>query len=271
MKSVINFKHRSYTEPSSILITGASGAIGGALAKLYAKPGVTLHLQGRKIEALEQVGKECQQLGGTVKLHCLDLLDTMKVEQWLDAVDEELPLDLFIANAGVNINIGLDSSGEQLDEMANLLDLNIKATLLMSGQLAKKMRNREKGQVVLISSLAGFYGIPIMPSYCASKAALKAYGESLRGWLAGSGVGVSVVMPGNTKSAMCDNMPAPKPFVMSADHAALKIKRGVAKNKARISFPFPLNLGTWFLAVLPASVSEKILHRLHFTTPANYS
>ena len=58
---------------------------------------------------------------------------------------------------------------------------------------------------------------------------------------------------------MCEGMPGPKPFLWQPDKAALAIKRGLARNEARISFPFPLNLGTWFLAVLPAGLSQRLL------------
>jgi short-subunit dehydrogenase len=70
---------------------------------------------------------------------------------------------------------------------------------------------------------------------------------------------VNVVMPGYVSSPMCHAMPGPKPFLWQPERAARVIKRGLARNKARISFPFPLNLGTWFLAVLPAGVSHRIV------------
>ena len=110
-----------------------------------------------------------------------------------------------------------------------------------------------------MSSLAGFFGLPLTPAYSASKAGVKAYGEALRGWLAPHGVRVTVVMPGYVASDMCKAMPGPKPFLWSAERAARVIKRRLALNHARISFPFPLNIGTWCLAVLPPEISIKIL------------
>ena len=98
-----------------------------------------------------------------------------------------------------------------------------------------------------------------------SKSAIKSYGEAMRGWLANCGVGVTVVMPGYIKSDMCDGMPGPKPFLLSPERAADLICKAVANNKARVSFPFPLNLGTWFLGILPPAVSLWILRRLHYS------
>ena len=126
-------------------------------------------------------------------------------------------------------------------------------------ELLPSMRARGHGQIALVSSLAAYYGLPVTPSYCASKAGIKAYGEAMRGWLAGEGICVSVVMPGYVESQMCREMPGPKPFMWSPERAAAYIRQGLARNEARISFPFPLNLGTWFLAVLPAALSERIL------------
>ena len=126
------------------------------------------------------------------------------------------------------------------------------------------MRARGRGQIALISSLAAYYGLPVTPSYCASKAAIKTYGEALRGWLAREGVRVSVVMPGYVESKMCREMPGPKPFLWSPERAARCIRRGLARNQARISFPFPLNFGTWWLSVLPPTVSQRILRLLDY-------
>jgi len=121
------------------------------------------------------------------------------------------------------------------------------------------MRQRKTGQIALVSSLAAYRGLPITPSYCASKAGVKVYGEALRGWLAPEGIKVSVICPGFVKSAMSDQFEGDKPFLMTADKAAIIIKKGLVSNKSRISFPFPLNLGTWFLTLLPASFADSIL------------
>lgn len=260
----MKFGRKTVATPSVILITGATGAIGGALAKSYAEKGVTLLLHGRNRDLLDRVADNCSRLGADVKTYNFDLHDTAAVIAWLDELLSENQLDLFIANAGMNINIGEDQSGELLDEMESLLDLNVKATLMMAGHIAKHMRTRRCGQIVLMSSLAGFYGLPITPSYSASKAAVKAYGEAMRGWLAPAGVGVTVIMPGYVASSMCHDMPGPKPFMWSPEKAAAVIKKGVARNRPRISFPFPLNLGCWYLSVLPPTISGLILKLLDY-------
>ena len=81
----------------------------------------------------------------------------------------------------------------------------------------------------------------------------------MRGWLAPEGVGVSVVLPGYVESEMSAAMPGPKPWLWSAERAAAVIQKGVARNQATIRFPFPLNVGTWLLSVLPMDWSIRLL------------
>ena len=242
-----------------ILITGATSAIGGALALAYAAPGVELHLHGRNEARLAAISEMCAVLGASVVQQLLDVRDTGALRVWLEAISSQEALDLVIINAGMNTNIGPAGAGEPWEQVEALLDVNLKACMAIVHAVLPAMRQRGSGQIALISSLAGYFGLPVTPSYCASKAGLKAYGEALRGWLGPEGVRVNVIMPGYVASPMCEAMPGPKPFVWLPERAARAIRRGLEKDKARISFPFPLNLGTWFLAALPAALSLRIV------------
>lgn len=245
----------------TILITGATSAIGSALAREYASPGVTLYLHGRNAERLNEVAATCQARGAQVSTTLLDVRDFIALRAWLEALGA---LDLLVINAGMNTHIGPNGEPEPWDEVDALLDVNLKAAMVIAHAVLPAMRARGRGQIALVSSLAGYFGLPVTPTYSATKAGLKAYGEALRGWLAPEGIRINVVMPGYVKSPMCDDMPGPKPFLWSPERAARAIRRGLERDKARISFPFPLNWGTWWLAVLPAGLSSRIVRWLGF-------
>jgi NAD(P)-dependent dehydrogenase (short-subunit alcohol dehydrogenase family) len=239
-----------------ILITGATSAIGSALAWEYAAPGVTLILHGRRQDVLARVAQACEARGATGRWPCLDVRDGPALQAWLAGLE---PLDLVVINAGMNTHVGPGGEPEPWDEVDALLDVNLKASMRISHAVLPAMRARGRGQIAFMSSLAGYFGLPVTPAYSASKAGIKAYGEALRGWLAPEGIRVNVIMPGYVESPMCAAMPGPKPWLWPPERAARAIRRGLARDRARISFPFPLNWGTWWLAVLPAALSHRIV------------
>lgn len=252
-------------QPGSILITGATGGIGRALAITYAEPGVTLILQGRQEAILMEIAAICEARGAEVLTKVLDVQDRVTWINWLkDLCDSGMIPELTIINAGINIHVGPNGEQESWSEVEKLVAVNILGVMATVEGLLPAMRKRGSGQIALVSSLAAWFGLPFTPSYSASKAAVKAYGESLRGLLADEGIRVNVVMPGYVESAMCHAMPGPKPFLWDAERAAIRIRKGLQADKARISFPFPLNLGTWFLAVLPPTVSLMLLRWLGY-------
>ena len=246
-------------QPRSVLITGATGAIGSALALRYAMTDMHLILHGRNSHRLNTLADRCRLQGAKVSTKILELRDQSALRQWLEEIERtDLP-ELIIANAGVNCHINEDGSGENWNEVEALLDINIKAVMIMIDQLLPALRKRGYGQIALLSSLAAWHGLPNTPSYCASKAAIKAYAESLRGWLTPEGIHINLVMPGYVESEMCNEMPGPKPFLWSAERAASKIVTGLEKDRPRITFPYPLNHATWWLAMLPPTLSQRLI------------
>ncbi|MCW0211056.1 MAG: SDR family NAD(P)-dependent oxidoreductase, partial [Achromobacter sp.] len=98
----------------NVLITGATGAIGQALAEEYAAPGVTLVLQGRRLDVLRDLAARCEARGARARTAALDLRDREALRAWLDALSDEAPPDLAIVNAGVNISAPRPGQGTGL-------------------------------------------------------------------------------------------------------------------------------------------------------------
>lgn len=246
-----------------IVITGASGAIGAALAQAYAGPNVKLWLQGRTRVALDLVNQACRALGAQTEVVELDLTDLTAVTEWGKTL-ADAGVDLLVANAGMNIHVDSATGLENPTDSQRLLQLNLVSAIALVQAIAPAMQQRRSGQIALIASLAGWRGLPATPSYSASKAGLKAYGEGLRSALAPHGVSVNVVLPGYVQSPMCDDMPGPKPFLWTPERAAKAIQAGLSANCGRIAFPFWLSLGCQLLSVLPDGMATWILNRMGY-------
>ncbi|MCH7832740.1 MAG: SDR family NAD(P)-dependent oxidoreductase, partial [Proteobacteria bacterium] len=188
-----------------------------------------------------------------------DVADRDATARWIETADAEHPLDLVIANAGISAGTG--GRGESESQARDIFAVNLAGVLNTVWPAITAMRGRGRGQIAIVSSIAGFRGLPGTPAYSASKAAVKAYGEALRGWLAADGIKVSVVCPGFVRTRMTDENPYPMPFIIDADKAAGIIRRGLERNKARIIFPWPMHLAAWLLGALPPAWTDSLLTR----------
>lgn len=247
-------------DPRSVVITGASSGIGEALALAYAQAGTFLALTGRDAGRLAAVAARCRAKGAVVKAVVLDVREREAMAHWLAEVDGDEPVDLVIANAGISAGTGL--AGESGEQARRIVATNVDGMFNTVHPLLPAMVRRGRGQIALMASLAAFRGYPGASGYCASKAAVKVYGEALRGELAGQGIEVSVICPGFVRSRITAVNDFPMPFLMDADKAAVLIARGLERNRARIAFPFPSLVGSWLASVLPPAWTDRLLARL---------
>ncbi len=252
-------------DPRTVLITGASSGIGGALARAYAATGRRLALTGRDAGRLEAMAGRCREAGAAVETTLLDVRDADGLAGWIGAVFADATLDLVIANAGISGGTG--DGGEDAEQSRRIFEINVQgvantvhpAAARMAGQPA---RNGQRGQIALMSSLAAFRGFPSAPAYCASKAAVRVLGEALRGDLGERGIAVNVICPGYVKSAMTDVNDFHMPMLMETADAARLILRGLARNRARIAFPRSIYFAVRLIAALPPALTDSLLARL---------
>ncbi len=128
--------------------------------------------------------------------------------------------------------------------------------------MVQKTGVEAKGQIAIMSSLASFRGFGGAPAYCASKAAIRNYGEGLRNAYAQRGVQVSVICPGFVRSRMTEENDFPMPFLMDAERAARIIRCGLARNRARIAFPWQMYWVAWMVQTLPPGLTDRLLRGL---------
>lgn len=241
-------------EPRRIVITGASSGIGAALALAYARPGASLALSGRDRARLDAVAERCRAGGAAVEPATIDVTDRTAMAQWLEGLDRAAPLDLAIANAGVD---GAAFAPEE--RLRGVFRVNFDGTVNTIEPALERMRARGRGQIAIMASLAGFVGMPGAPAYGASKAAARVLGEALRARHAPEGVEISVICPGFVRTAMTAGNRFPMPFLWDAERAAQRIVRGLARNEGRIAFPWPMYAGVLALQALPQFLQQRLL------------
>ncbi|MBL8672142.1 MAG: SDR family NAD(P)-dependent oxidoreductase [Alphaproteobacteria bacterium] len=246
--------------PSSLLLTGASSGIGAALARAYAAPNVHLALTGRDGARLAAVAEECRRAGAAVLAETVDSTDRGAIGHLIRRADAAAPLDLVVANAGISAGTG--GQGETEAQARRIFAVNLDGVLNTVHPAIQAMRPRRRGQVALMSSLAGFRGFAGAPAYSASKAAVRIYGEALRGALAADGIAVSVICPGFVESRMTAVNRFPMPLLMPAERAAGIIMRGLAANRGRIAFPWPTYAVAWLLGTLPPGLTDALIAAL---------
>ncbi len=254
----------AFSAPASILITGASSGIGAALALEFAGPGIRLALTGRDEARLSAVAGACRAAGAEPRVAVLDVREREPLAAWIAEVDRTTPLDLVIANAGVSAGTGGagGDAGETEAQTRRVLATNLDGVLNTVQPAVARMRPRGRGQIAIMTSMAAFRGFPGAPAYCASKAAVRVWGEALRGDLHGAGIGVSVICPGYVRSRITAVNDFPMPLLMDAERAARIIRRGLARNRPRIAFPWPLYAAVWLLSALPPGLTDPLLRRL---------
>jgi short-subunit dehydrogenase len=164
-----------------------------------------------------------------------------------------------IASAGISMVTPAHGAVEDLTKSAELFDVNLNGVMNALAPVAPLMRRRRTGQIALFGSIAAFAPPPDSPSYAASKAAIVAFGLATRALYYAEGVSVSVVCPGFVDTPMADSFDSAKPFLVSAEDAARRIRRGLERRRAIIAFPWPLYLAARLQQRLPDPLRRRAM------------
>ena len=247
-----------------VAITGASSGLGAALALSYAGPQTVLGLIARNRDRLDATAAACRAAGASVDSASIDVADRTALASWLKEFDRAHPVELLIANAGTSAGPDPRSPGEPADITLHQLEVNLLGAVHTIAPMMPLMCARRRGRIVAVASIAAYRGLPYSPGYSASKAGLRTYAEALRPLLMPHGVGVTVVCPGYFDSPMTERWEGPTPFRLSGERAARRIKRGIDRGRARVTFPWPLVFGMRFCDLAPAMIGDRILRGYRF-------
>jgi short-subunit dehydrogenase len=252
-----------YWHNKTVLITGASSGIGKGLALEIAARGGRLALLARREDVLSEIVEEIKAQNGTAMAVTADVRDSKAVRAAADRVRAELgPIDVLIANAG----IGTTKPASQLDpeQVAEVIDINVLGAVNSVAAVLPEMTERDSGQLVAMSSLAGYRGVAKSAAYCASKAALSSFFESLRIDLRHTGVTVTILHPGFIKTPLTAGRAAKMPYLMELDDAVKKIVTAIEKGKKSYAFPWQLATIVRAGMIMPIAMYDWIAARSSF-------
>jgi len=232
-----------------IWITGASSGIGKAVAIKFAKEGWKVAISARRKEILDEIANN-----ENIFSYPLDVTDQEQVNiSFQKIIDNFGSLDLCIFSSGT-----YDPKNEQsinIEKIKNVINVNFLGVVNCVKAVENYFKNRKSGQISIVSSIAGYRGLPNSSGYGPSKAALTNFTESIYFDFKKFNVKVSVISPGFIKTPLTDKNEFSMPFLETPDFAAEKIYDGLLKGKSfEIHFPKSLTLILKFLRILPYKI-----------------
>jgi NADP-dependent 3-hydroxy acid dehydrogenase YdfG len=253
-----------YWKDKVVLLTGASSGIGEALAIALAKQGAILGLLARRKELLERLKKDCEKVGGTARVLACDVTNEDAVLAAAEELFHEFDrVDILIANAGVGGNNAETRSLQPL-AVKKVIDINLMGAVNSVHAVLPRMLKRGSGQLVAISSLAGFRGLPKSAAYSASKAGMTAFFESVRLDTKYSGISVTIIQPGFIKTPLTSGRSSKMPFLMELDAAIPLFIKAIEKKKRFAAFPWQLATVVRAGKFMPGWLYDRIAGRARY-------
>lgn len=253
----------SFWQDKVVMVTGASSGIGRGIAVELARRGARLGLFARRAQTLQEIVREIESLGGQGVASAVDVQDANAIRAAADRFREKYGvIDVLIANAGIGSTN--DAAELRPSEVAGVINVNVIGAANSVSAVVPEMVARGRGQLVVISSLAAYRGLPKSAAYCASKAAVSAFFESLRLDLQPRGIDVTIIHPGFIKTPLTAGRHAQMPFLMELDVAVEKIVRAIEKKKKSYAFPWQLASVVRAGMIMPISMYDWISRRNSF-------
>lgn len=237
-----------------VLLTGAAGGLGEITARAFAEAGATLILSSRNEQKLEEIAAALP--GGSHETIAADLMQPQAPQE---VVARAGRVDILVANAGRPGGSGIDDLSPE--EIASVVRVNYEAPVQMVKAVLGQMKQRGSGQIVLIASMAGKFGLPDSTMYSSTKSALRAFGWALRPELASENIKVSVVTPGFIGEvgmfAKRGGKPPPLAGLVPPETYTRQLLAGVAKGKGEISIARPQLRALSQLAVVAPGLFDR--------------
>lgn len=244
----------------TVLITGASSGIGEALAVEWGRRGASVGLLARREEVLREVASRVEAAGGQALPVAADVRDAEAVRAAVAQVVERFGrVDVLVANAGKG-ELTLARAFD-IEVVTQVLSVNLLGAMNAVAAVLPSMLERGAGQIVAVSSLAAYRGFPGSGAYCASKAALSTFFESLRVELRPSNIYVTTIHPGFVNTPMTSGRKQKMPFLQDAAQAARLMIRAVEARRRTYAFPWQLAAFARFGRWLPAALYDRVLAR----------
>ena len=245
------------TEKKIIWITGASSGIGKALAIKFAEKGWTVAASARRENLLEDLNK----FNPNIYSFPLDVTEIENCKLIANKIIEKFgSIDICVFGTGMH-----DPKSEKrfdLNKIREIMEVNYFGTMNSINSIYEYFSEKKNGQISIISSVAGYRGLPAAGAYCASKAALTSYAESLNFDMQMKNVRVSLISPGFIKTPMTDQNDFPMPMIKSPEFAANEIFKGLTEKKSfEIHFPKAFTYFLKFLQILPSSIYFKLVSK----------
>ena len=245
------------TEKKIIWITGASSGIGKALAIKFAEKGWIVAASARRENLLEDLNK----FNPNIYSFPLDVTEIENCKLVANKIIEKFGgIDICVFGTGMH-----DPKSEKkfnLNKIREIMEVNYFGTMNSINSIYEYFSEKKNGQISIISSVAGYRGLPAAGAYCASKAALTSYAESLNFDMQMKNVKVSLISPGFIKTPMTDQNDFPMPMIKSPEFAANEIFKGLTEKKSfEIHFPKAFTYFLKFLQILPSSIYFKLVSK----------